>query len=52
MITASEIFSDLLILGLALWGQSWKGKAERARDALQFMIEEEADAELAEDLED
>lgn len=37
-------------LGVTAWGQYWKAKAERLRDALTFMVEEEADEDVAEEV--
>lgn len=30
-------------LGVTAWGQSWRAKAERRKDVIQYMIEGEAD---------
>lgn len=37
-------------LGVTLWGQKWKAKAERLTDALQYLIEEQADEGVAEEV--
>lgn len=36
-------------LGVTLWGQKWKAKAERLHDALTYILEDQADEELAEE---
>jgi hypothetical protein len=30
-------------VGVTAWGQKWKAKAERLQDALQYIVEEQAD---------
>lgn len=45
MVTAVGIVSDILILATALWGQYWRDRAVRLQDAIQFMVEDEIDAE-------
>ena len=37
-------------LGVTAWGQKWKAKAERLHDALTFMVEEEANEGVAEEV--
>ncbi len=37
-------------LGVTLWGQKWKAKAERLADAIQYLIEEQADEAVAEEV--
>lgn len=37
-------------LGVTAWGQHWRAKAERLHDALTFMVEEEADEDVAEEV--
>jgi hypothetical protein len=36
-------------VGVTAWGQKWKAKAERLQDALQYIVEEQADEDVAED---
>lgn len=38
---ASLVFTDILILATALWGQYWRDKAHRLADAIEFMVAEE-----------
>lgn len=37
-------------LGVTAWGQKWKAKAERLQDALQYLVEEQADEGVAEEV--
>lgn len=30
-------------LGVTLWGQKWKSRADRLQDAITYMVEDEAD---------
>lgn len=39
------ILSDGLIMATALWGQYWRDKAHRLQDAIEYMLEEQAEQE-------
>lgn len=37
-------------LGVTAWGQKWKAKAERLKDAIQYLVEEQTDEGVAEEV--
>lgn len=41
--TVANIITDTMILLLALWGQHWKSRADRLKDVIEYMVEEEID---------
>lgn len=45
MIGLANLISDFLILFTSCWGTYWYCQAERRKEAIEYMIEEEAEDE-------